>query len=474
MKNKERQDLLAAIEPYPYNPVIASVVKFCFKNRYESITVIDKNYIIQFIDPPTEKFLGLQPGGGIGKNILELAPASDYQLAITTGTPVIGRVREVGEVKRVTSVYPLRTKGEIVGAIGRIVFHPLEELEKVHKEITRLKNEMHNLKQRQKTEYSSAYTFDSILGKSWLIRDTVATAKRISMLDADVLIEGESGTGKELFAHSIHSYRCNDKPFVKLNCPAIPFELAESQLFGYEKGAYTGANSSGKAGIFETANNGIVFLDEISSLPLSIQAKLLRVLQEREIQRLGSNKAVKVNFRFIAATNVDLRKLVEEGKFRHDLYYRVASASLHAPSLRERPEDIPLYLHSFLDNINKSFKTNIRGYTKEALDKLISYQWPGNVRQLIHILEQIAITAWDAREIALEHLPREILSPEDQETGFAHVFSAESRMPEKDEKNLILSVLERTKGNKRQAAILLNMSRVTLYKKMKLYNIITK
>jgi transcriptional regulator with PAS, ATPase and Fis domain len=467
MDTKDSKDLLSIVEPYPFNPIIASALKFCFKNRFEGVTVIDKSYFIQFMDPATEIFLGLQPGEGIGKNMLDLAPGSDYQLAITTGTAVIGRVREVKGTKRMSSVYPLRKKGEIVGAIGRIVFYPLEELEKMNKRIERLKNEMHTLKQREKSEHSSAYTFDNILGTSWLIRDTVTTAKRISTLDTDVLIEGESGTGKELFAHSIHSYRCSDKPFVKINCAAIPFELAESQLFGYEKGAYTGANSSGKAGVFETANNGIVFLDEIPSLPLSIQAKLLRVLQEREIQRLGSNKTTKVNFRFIAATNVNLLKLVEEGKFRQDLYYRVARASLHIPSLRERTEDIPLYLHTFLEAVNRSFKVNIKGFSGEAMDMLIKYHWPGNVRQLVHVLEQIAINAWLATEVAIHHLPAEII-----ENSPVQVMPAEKPEVDENGRELIMSALKKTGGNKRQAAILLNMSRPTFYKKMKRFGII--
>jgi transcriptional regulator with PAS, ATPase and Fis domain len=472
MNANESPDIVAAVEPYSYNSLIASAIKFSFKNRYESITIVDKNYLVQFMDPATEKFLGLQPGGGAGRSMIDLAPSSDFQFAITTGAPVIGRIRAVGGIKRISSVYPLRSKGEIIGAIGRITFHPFEELEKMNKKVLRLKNEMDNLKQRQKGEYSSAYTFDNILGTSRLILDTVATAKRISMLDTDVLIEGESGTGKELFAHSIHSYQCSDRPFVRINCAAIPFELAESQLFGYEKGAYTGANSSGKAGVFETAQNGIAFLDEIPSLPLSIQAKLLRVLQEREIQRLGSSKTIKVNFRFIAATNVNLLKLVEEGKFRNDLYYRVAKANLRIPSLRERPEDIQFYLHSFLDTINRSFKTHIKGYSKGAMDVLTKYPWPGNVRQLIHILEQAAITAWQANEIAVDHLPKEILSSENLKSDFVPIPYAENTEPNSDKKDVIISALKRTGGNKRQAAILLRMSRVTLYKKLKLYGII--
>ena len=426
------------------------------------------------MDRPTERFMGFEPGEAKRVNINDLVPKSDFDVAINTGIPVIGRIREIVGVRRIASVYPLKRKGVVIGAIGRVEFYPYEEIEKRNKEIDELKKEVRYLRQEQRTTNGSSYTFDNILGSSALMKNTIATAKRISAFDTDILITGESGTGKELFAHSIHAFRHLDKPFVKINCAAIPFELAEAQLFGYEKGAFTGANSSGKAGIFESADDGIVLLDEIASLPLSIQAKLLRVLQEREIQRVGSTKTKKVNFRFIAATNIDLLKLVEEGKFRADLYYRVARATLRIPPLRDRREDIPVYLYHFLESANKSFNTHIKGFSKEALTALIQYHWPGNVRQLIHTLEQIAIHAWEAQEISLAHLPKEILvhekpgnkgNPPEGESGIKQEIA-------RQEKHSILSALAHTQGNKRQAAILLKMPRSTFYQKIKRYGLI--
>jgi transcriptional regulator with PAS, ATPase and Fis domain len=466
-------DLNSVLGPYPMNPLIARALRFCFKNPYEGLMIVDTDGIIQFMDRPSEEFLGLEPGGARGRSIKELVPKSDFELVMKSGTPVIGRIREIGGIMRMASVYPLKKDGVIIGAIGRRVFYPYEEIEKRNKEIQDLKNEVQYLRQKEKTEYSSVYTFDNILGSSTLMRDTIATAKRISTLDTDVLIVGETGTGKELFAHSIHGFRHSDKPFAKINCPAIPFELAESQLFGYEKGSFTGASSSGRAGIFESANNGIVFLDEISSLPLSLQAKLLRVLQEREIQRLGSTKTKKVNFRFIAATSVDLLHLVEKGEFRHDLYYRVAGATLDIPPLRDRREDIPLYLYHFLETINKSFNIHLKGFSSEARDILFHYDWPGNVRQLIHVLEQTAIHAWDAEEIISEHLPKELVLHEKR--SFTDIlpgadFGMKQEMAQK-EKNSIVAALKQTRGNKRQAAILLKMPRSTFYQKIRRYDI---
>ena len=293
--------------------------------------------------------------------------------------------------------------------------------------------------------------------------------RKLLFLMTDVLIVGESGTGKELFAHSIHSLVHPDKPFIKINCPAIPFELAEAQLFGYEKGAFTGAATVGKPGAFETAEGGMVFLDEISSLPLSIQAKLLRVLQEREVTRLGSSKTKKINFRSIAATNVDLRRLVKEGKFRHDLYYRVAKATVTIPPLRERREDIPFYLNSFLEMINRSFKTNIRGFSREAFQALIQYDWPGNVRELINVLEQVAIRAITDEEISIEALPEDVrllkigLVGKDINTSNAVGIKQHMTRVERD---AIISALKETGGNRQKAAQLLKMPRLTLYKKL--------
>ena len=198
---------------------------------------------------------------------------------------------------------------------------------------------------RERQHHRALYTFDKILGRSENIRECIQLARKAALTRADVLIHGESGTGKELFAHAIHNYRDPEAPFVSVNSPAIPFELAESELFGYKKGAFSGALSGGKPGKFELANNGTLFLDEISSLPLSIQAKLLRVLEEREVQPLGDTRTRKVNFHLICATNVDLKKLVEEGKFRHDLYYRIAKITVRIDPLRKRKEDIPILAH---------------------------------------------------------------------------------------------------------------------------------
>lgn len=458
---------------YELNPIIGCAIRFFLRNPYESTLIVDKDGCVQYMERASEKFLGLEPGEAKGMHVSKLIPDSALPLTLKTGAPIVGRIFEVKGAKRIGAVYPLKVRGEIVGALGKIIFQNLVDVERINNEIQILKREVQHFKQKELREYSSVYTFDNILGKSQAIKEAVENAKNISHLDIDVMIVGESGTGKELFAHSIHSASGLNTPFVKINCPAIPFELAESELFGYEKGAFTGALPLGKAGYFETANNGIAFLDEISTLPLSIQAKLLRVLEQREIKRLGSTKAKTINFRVVSATNIDLKNLLNEGKFRQDLYYRVAKAIIYIPPLRDRREDIPIYVDYFLKKIFYVFKMQPKAVSDEVMEIFYAYGWPGNVRELINVLEQTIIHASTDKVINVDHLPSDI-SMRPQETRHAkmpiNIYSMKEKITE-EEKDLITSALRQTNGNKRKAAILLAMSRSTFYEKIKRYNI---
>ncbi len=461
---------------YGLTPTLASALKLFFRNPYESLLIVDKEAKIQFMDRRTEKLFGLKQGGAKGQDIRTFIPQSGLPVTLETGQPMIGRIFEVNGEKRIGSVYPLFQEGEVVGAVGRLIFQSLEEVERINAEIKNLKKEIHELKEKDKQEYSSRYTFENILGASALMKDAIELAKKIAMINTDVLIVGESGTGKELFAHSIHDYAHGNRPIIKINCPAIPFELAESELFGYEKGAFSGALASGKPGKFEIAHNGTIFLDEIASLPLSIQAKLLRVLQEREIERLGSTRPRKVNFRIIAATNTDLKELVKDGKFREDLYYRLAKAIFPIAPLRERKGDLPLYISHFLVKINLSFGTSIKKVSPQALDVMLNYQWPGNVRELINVLEQAVLKAWKGESILVEHLPAELKTDLSREHGTARIKEDEGkkifkREMEDREKEMILAALERVRGSKTQAARILSMPRSTLYEKIKRFGL---
>jgi len=462
---KRWEMLEEVLKGYGLSPTIAYALRFFLRNPYESLIIVDDQAKIQFMDRGTEKFFGLAPGGAKGRDIREFVPQSGLPLVLETKKPMIGRIFEFHGKERIGSLYPLLHEGKVVGAVGRLLFQSLEEVERINREIRELKREITYLKEKELYELSARYSFENILGESTLMRDAVYLAKRIAMINTDVLITGESGTGKELFAHSIHGYAHINKPFIKVNCPAIPFELAESELFGYEKGAFSGALASGKPGKFEAAQGGTIFLDEVSSLPLSIQAKLLRVVQEREVERLGATKPKRVEFRVIAATNTDLKELVKEGKFREDLYYRLAKAVITIPPLRERREDIPLYIAHYLERINRSFGTKVKGLSPAAKETLINYSWPGNVRELINVLEQALLRAWEAEEILLEHLPLELRTERQEDSSLFRDKMAQT------EREMIRSALEKAGGQKTKAARLLKIPRSTLYMKIKRYGL---
>ena len=295
-------------------------------------------------------------------------------------------------------------------------------------------------------------------------------ARRVAKIDSNVLITGESGTGKELFAHSIHnaSRRCL-KPFVKINCGAIPAELFESEMFGYEEGAFTGAKRSGKKGKFEHANGGTILLDEIGDMPMNMQVKLLRVIQEKELVRVGGNDVIKVDVRVIASTNKSLEGLISDGKFREDLYYRLDVMHLKLPSLRERIEDIEELSNELRIKICKKYGIYSEGISREAIDYLKSYNWPGNIRQLENVIER-AINLLDADlSIMPKHLPEKIIKSKIKKYSLENNYLKD--VVETIEKDLIMECIKKTGGNKKETAKILGLSRAGLYKKLNRYNL---
>lgn len=326
------------------------------------------------------------------------------------------------------------------------------------------------------------YGMDKIVGQSAAIKDTIEMVKKIAQVDSStVLIEGESGTGKELVAKAIHlsSSRC-DRPFVEINCAAIPPSLLESELFGYEKGAFTDARKT-KKGLIEQAHEGSLFLDEIGDMDGGMQAKILNVLQERKFRRLGGEKVIEVDVRIITATNHDLRKDVHEKIFREDLFYRINVIHIYLPPLRDRREDIPLLVKSFIDEFNTLFTKHVRGIAPGALQVLMEYSWPGNVRELRNITERIMILN-DPELIQQEHIPAEIfgIAGGRGDAGIAHKsFDVEipdsgidlKEATEQFQAHLIAKALEKAKGHKGKGAALLNMDRFALRYLMKKMNL---
>jgi transcriptional regulator with PAS, ATPase and Fis domain len=316
-------------------------------------------------------------------------------------------------------------------------------------------------------ELSMEDTFQGIIGKSVPMRQVFDLIGSASQSDAPVIIYGESGTGKELVAAAIHRLGSRAKgPFIKVNCAALNESLLESELFGHVKGAFTGADHT-RLGRFEAANHGDIFLDEIGDLPLSTQVKLLRVLQEKEIEKVGDHKPITVEVRFLSATNKDLKKLMEEGRFRDDLFYRIGVIPIHLPPLRERPGDIPLLIDAFIHRIHLKTQKPIQGVDKTALEFLSSYEWPGNIRELINVIEYAFVLS-TGEVIKPSHLPSTI-------TG--RTPSLAVRKPNvqskrgSNERETLLEVLKQTQGNKTEAARILGISRVTLWKRLKEHNI---
>ena len=337
----------------------------------------------------------------------------------------------------------------------------IEEQQRIHKMVSKMSG------------FTARYTFDSIIGTSTPMHHVIEIGRMAAQSDSNVLILGESGTGKELLAQSIHnaSDRANG-PFIAINCGSLPKGLIESELFGYEGGAFTGASKEGQPGKFELAAGGTIFLDEIGDMPLELQTTLLRVLQTREVVRIGGRQPKKIDVRIMAATNVNLSESVQNKSFRNDLYYRLNVLSITIPPLRERKDDIPVLIDRFIQVYNQSMRKAITGLTPQALNHMITYHWPGNVRELENVIER-ALNLAQSNLITEAELPQEILIKTQPLTAKAiltnRYLPAESGKSK--EENRIIAVLEQEEGNITNASVTLGIPKRTLYRKLQKYNI---
>lgn len=360
--------------------------------------------------------------------------------------------------------------GSFIGAISSE--RDISEVKRLSDELSRV-NETVNYLGRM-VESIGDNVFGTIVGNSPAIRASIDLSKRVAKSTSSILIYGESGTGKEVFARAIYRESQCEGIFIPVNCSAIPDQLFESEFFGYEPGAFTGANKKGKMGIFELGDNGVVFLDEIADLPLHMQAKLLRVLQENEIRRVGAETSRDINCRIISATNKDLEQMVAEGTFREDLYFRLNVITMTLPPLRERTEDIESLIYSFLEEISQKNKMQQPTVDEEVIQILKRYRWKGNIRELRNIVESMTVLSQNGI-ITVQSVPPYIM----QDVGkhpIETTIEAEdemdlTRMIERIEKQTILKALEKSKWKKAQAAKFLNIPRSTLYYKMEQYNI---
>ena len=341
---------------------------------------------------------------------------------------------------------------DILSSVSRVI-----SKQRLHKELDFLRNEI------KKTR-----GFDQVVTQNKTMLEIFDLVKKVACTSTNVLITGESGTGKELIARSIH-YQGNRKggPFVAINCAAIPSELMESEMFGHEKGAFTGAQSRA-IGKFEYANGGTLFLDEISTLRSDLQAKLLRVLQEREIERIGSNRPIKIDIRVISATNTNLENAVLQGAFRQDLYFRLNVVPVSIPPLRERKDDIPLLAKHFVNKFNLAFNKKVLGFSEKALEALRRYRWPGNIRELENLVERIVVLSPNDDIIDLKNIPLDILihsgqDIEEMDSQKRGLFGIRGAF----ERRIIVNVLETTQWNQTEAARILKINRNTLLQKAK-------
>lgn len=373
--------------------------------------------------------------------------------------------------------YVLRKDGKRVGLMTYDIFQELKEFEQFVRMYGELDDKIKYYREELKEYRMTKYSIEDIVGQSEQIKKLKAEIKNAAKTSSTVLITGETGTGKELVAHSIHdlSKRRSNK-FVKLNITNLPPSLIESELFGYEAGSFTGAVKSGKKGRFEEADNGTLFIDEIETLPLEMQPKLLRVLQEREIERIGNNESIQINVRIISATNEKLEELVKERKFRKDLFYRLEVVRINVPSLRERKEDIRLLAEHFIREYNMTLGTNVTGITDAAVVKLESYDWPGNVRELKNVIERAMGAAnnnlVDSDSIQIASIVDNSALGRGGTAAVPHsYFDFEGESPIEEAKRqaeiaVITEALARAEGNKKRAAEMLKIARPLLYQKM--------
>ncbi len=448
------------------------IIDHVLTDPYDAMAIVDDKARVAFISPVHEKFLGLQPGEGIGKKVRDVIENSRLHHVVRTGVAEVGQVHRMKGRDRIVSRHPIRHDGKIVGAIGRIMFKGPQQVEALSRRINQLEQEIASYRAKTRNEAQEEKILDAIVGQSPAIQSVREQIRKIAPLDIPVLIQGESGTGKELVAQALHRLSPRrDGRLVTVNAAALPEKLVESELFGYEPGSFTGADSKGRAGKFEMADKGTIFLDEIGDMPLEVQSKLLRVLQDRMVERVGGEKPKRVDFRLCSATNRDLEDFVEQGGFRLDLFYRISPVVIMMPTLDERLEDIPLLLNYFVGELAVQYNRSVPEIDIDVINHLKERSWPGNVRQLRHTVERAFVFAENNR-LTVENF-RDHAAPAAQKSRASEPSRADAPSSllkntlDELEMKLINDTLVRFKGNEKRAAEHLGVSPSYLYKKLR-------
>jgi transcriptional regulator with PAS, ATPase and Fis domain len=439
------------------------ILEAMLNNIYIGISVINKDGVFVFRNKQIEGISGISNSAAIQRHYSTISPRGELIEVLRTGIPRFGSSYKTrtGD-KTVVNRIPLILDNQIIGAMA-IGFHEdaliSERTHFLEQKLEYYERELHSLR-------SARYNLHNIVGKSDKILHIKNLILKCGETDSPVLITGSTGTGKELCAHAIHlNSKRRNGPFIKINCASIPHDLFESELFGYEPGAFTNASRKGRVGKFELANHGTLFLDEISTLPLDMQPKLLRVLQDGEIERVGGNQVIRPDLRIISATNRDLDLLVQEGKFREDLYYRIKVFSLDLPPLAGRREDVPILCDHFVKALQEEGRLKITGVGKEAMAVLSRWSWPGNVRELKNVLAAAA-SLNENGTIGVQDLPEYLVRsrvPIKNKVVSPRVPSQLKQAKATLEREVLESALAETRWNKAKAARQLGISRPQLY-----------
>jgi PAS domain S-box-containing protein len=455
----EKQDLLKQLEMY----------RLVFDSIHNGAIVTDTDGYITHFNKPYGEFLGVNPAEQIGRHCTEAVENSRMHLVAKTGIPEINQSHRIMGQNMVVQRIPIKKDDRIIAVFGQVMFKDVKDVRKLASELSLLESKVKLYEEELINLRSTRYTFESIIGKSEAIRSLKQEALKAASNHYSVLISGDSGTGKELFAQAIHHASTRKLyPFVRINCAAIPRDLLESELFGYEKGAFTGARSDGKPGKFELAHQGSVFLDEVGDLPLEMQPKLLRAIEDNEFERVGGTKIIRSNFRVIAATNQNLEKMLADGLFRKDLFYRLNVIPLHIPPLRERKPDIVAIAEYLLKQLALEANIPQIRLDEQAQKALENYEWQGNVRELSNVLER-TMSVLEGDTIRLESLPFYLHRSSRLEVPANR--SSLKDVQARTEKEAICFALQETNNNKAQAAKILGIHRTLLYKKMNKYQI---
>lgn len=452
------------------NETYVDILDTIMNTLNECIVLVNQNGIITMMSKAYKNFLNCS--NPEGKKVVDIIENTRLHEVIKNGNTEIGTIQEIKGNKMIAMRVPIKKGNKILGAIGKVMFKDISDFYTLSKKLNNLQKEIEFYKNALKKEKKAKYSIENIIGNSPKIKKVKSLALRVAKTNSNVLITGESGTGKELVAHGIHNasnrYLAS---FIEINCASIPPELFESELFGYEEGAFTGAKKGGKKGKFELADGGTIFLDEIGDMPLYMQVKLLKVIQDREIQKIGSVESKKIDVRIISATNKNLEKSIKSGEFREDLYYRLNVMRIVLPPLRDRKEDIPILANSLKIKVANRLGIYVEGMSKEVVRCLMKYDWPGNVRELENIIERAVNMLDSDLVINLEHLPSRLTANNFKKPISSAKEGYLKEIIQNMEKEIIADCLEKNNWNKNKTARILGISRVNLYNKIKTYKL---